>query len=88
MRLKWLENDGSDPDATKFYDSSVRGKSQEGAPRLDPSGIMKAFSLRPDVAYHIFRAAVLGHFDTTGYLPQETKQMIATYTSALRSCVY
>ena len=88
MRLKWLENDGSDPEATKFYESMARRKPQAGAPRLDPPGIMKAFSLRPDVGYHIFRAIALGHFDTTGHLAQDTKQMIATYTSALRSCVY
>ena len=86
MRLKWLPNDGSNSDATKFYDSSRRAAAR--APGYDPSPILKAFSLRPDVGYHFFQAVFLGHFDTTGYLSQDTKQMVATYTSALRSCVY
>ena len=86
MRLKWLANDGSNPEATKLYSSSRHAKTNP--PGYDPSPILKAFSLRPDVGYHIFQAVFLGHSDTTGYLSQETKQMVATYTSALRSCVY
>ena len=86
MRLKWLPNDGSNPEVTKLYAASRSADPSD--PWRDPSPILKAFSLRPDVGYHLFRAISLGHFDTTGYLDQETKQMIATYASALRSCVY
>ena len=91
MRLKWLKDDGTNPEATRYYalQPSNRNLTQEEqAKRKDRVGIVQALSLRPDVAYHFMSAVKRGHFDTTGYLSQETKQMVATYTSALRSCVY
>jgi len=90
MRLKWLKDDGTNPQLTRYYavnPGTVPGQKPDGEER-EPAGIIKALSLRPDVAYHIMTAAKLGHFDTTGYISQDTKQMIATYTSALRSCVF
>ena len=92
MRLKWLKDDGTNPQLTRYYAVNPTKEPGEGQPtdssEREPADIIKALSLRPDVAYHIMSAAKLGHFDTTGYLTQDTKQMIATYTSALRSCVF
>ena len=50
--------------------------------------IVKSMSLRPDAGYHFLTAVDLAHFDRDGFLGQDVKQMIATYVSALRSCVY
>ena len=87
MRLKWLPDDGSNPDLTRLYNSVAPGRAR--APRAPgPMGIISTLSLRPDVGWRFFEAVNLGHFDTDGYLSQDTKQMVATYTSALRSCVY
>ena len=89
MRLKWLPDDGSTPDVTRYYSQrSARANVPTRPAGAEPAGIRKALSLRPDVGYHLWEAIRLGHFDTTGYLSQDTKQMVATYTSALRSCVY
>jgi len=52
------------------------------------ANIIRTLSLRPDAGHHVMAAVDAAHFDFDGHLPQAVKQMIATYTSALRSCVY
>ena len=87
MRLKSPQNDGSDK-AKEFYGAFNRGSGTSTARRRRGPSIMEALSLRPDVGRHFMVALRLGHFDSDGALSAETKQMIATYTAALRSCVY
>lgn len=52
------------------------------------SNLFKSLSLRPDAGALVLEAINVAHFDFGGHLPQVVKQMIATYTAALRSCPY
>jgi hypothetical protein len=52
------------------------------------SNLFKSLSLRPDAGALVLEAINAAHFDFDGHLPQRVKQMIATYTAALRSCPY
>ena len=51
------------------------------------AGILKTMSLKPDYLYHIDAVANVAHFKD-GFLPRRTKEMIATYVSALNKCKY
>ena len=77
-RIKWVNED--DPEAAKAY-RSVGGGRRPVAP------IMKTMSLRPELMEGINQIAGMAHF-TDGYLPRKTKEMIATYVSAINHCKF
>jgi hypothetical protein len=77
-RLKWVVE--TDPEAATAYRMMGGGRSK--VPE-----IMKTMSLRPDLMEGIMRVAQAGHF-SNGYLPRKTKEMIATYVSAINHCKY
>lgn len=74
-RIKWIETD--DPDAEKAYGG-------KGAMVAD---IGKTMSLRPELLKGIMRVANQAHF-SKGFLDVKTKEMIASYVSALNECRY
>ena len=103
MRLKTAPVDSSDAWVRKLYGEVTRpplfrpgaatgplpGDPFPSLRRADgPPGIMQTFSLRPDAGYHFFEAVHRANFDLDGHLPADAKQMIATYVSALHSCIY
>ncbi len=104
MRLKSAPDNSSDERVQQLYfggspppilNPANQPPRAEGDPPLrqwerprGASDIYKTLSLRPDAGRHIKDALHAAHFDLDGHLPQDVKQMIATYTSALRSCVY
>lgn len=55
--------------------------------RTEIPGIMKCFSQRPDFLRDIMLASYRVHF-ADGHLTRRTKEMIATYVSALNKCRY
>ena len=77
-RLKWVSE--SDPEAPKAY--RMMGGGRQPVPE-----IMKTMSLRPELMEGIMRLAQTAHF-SNGYLPRKTKEMIATYVSAINKCKY
>jgi uncharacterized peroxidase-related enzyme len=79
--LAWVEDDDAD-EATKEAFAAIRA--QRGG-RMPP--VLRAMSLRPDLMVRVSDLAQAAHF-TGGYLPVATKEMIATYVSALNSCDY
>jgi hypothetical protein len=77
-RIKWVDED--DPEAAKTY-RFPEGRKRSVAP------IMKTMSLRPELMEGINRIAGMAHF-TDGFLPRKTKEMIATYVSAINHCKF
>lgn len=93
MRLKWAPPDPENEELQHYYDFvgsvSEQADTAEAKERRRQGGsLFHTFSLRPDVGYHILQAVRLGHFDEDGFLSPALKQAIATYASALRSCVF
>lgn len=74
-RIKWIDTD--DPEAEKVYGG-------KGAMVAD---IGKTMSLRPELLKGIMRVANQAHF-SKGFLDVQTKEMIASYVSALNECRY
>ena len=77
-RIKWVSE--SDAEAPKTYRSVGGGRSPV-------AGILKTMSLRPELLEGINRIAGMEHF-TDGFLPRKTKEMIATYVSAINHCKF
>ncbi len=74
-RIKWIDTD--DPEAEKAYGG-------KGAMVAD---IGKTMSLRPELLKGIMRVANQAHF-SKGFLDVRTKEIIASYVSALNECRY
>ena len=77
-RIKWVSE--SDPEAETVYRMAGGGK-QPVAP------IMKTMSLQPQWMELIGRLAGVAHFSDTK-LPRRTKELIATYVSAINHCKF
>ena len=77
-RIKWVSED--DPEAATVYRMAGGGK--QGVP-----GIIKTMSLRPQWMEMVFGLAQMSHF-RDGALPRKTKEMIATYVSAINHCKF
>ncbi len=73
-RIKWIDTD--DPEAAKVY----------GNPAM-VADIGKTMSLRPELLKGIMRVANQAHF-SDGFLDVKTKEIIASYVSALNECRY
>lgn len=74
-RIRWVDTD--DPEAEKTY----------GAKDAMVADIGKTMSLRPELLKGIMRVANQAHF-SKGFLDVKTKEMIASYVSALNACRY
>ena len=66
----------------EVYDSWRRKSGRKQVP-----GILKCFSARPDFLRQVIAFSDNIHF-SHGYLDRRTKEMIATYVSALNHCPY
>jgi len=77
-RIKWV--DERDEKATEVY-------RRFGGGRYPVPEIMKTMSLQPEAMEMISEIAGRFHFRDT-YLPRRTKEMIASYVSALNKCRY
>lgn len=76
LRIDWAEDD--DPRMAEI--ERLMGR------RVQP-GILRTMSLAPRYLKAISEAAQTAHFQD-GYLDRRTKEMIATYVSALNKCKY
>ncbi|HEU4754948.1 MAG TPA: carboxymuconolactone decarboxylase family protein [Armatimonadota bacterium] len=77
-RIKWV--DEQDPTAGEVY--RIFGGGRQPVPE-----IMKTLSLHPELMEAIAQIAGRYHF-ADGYLDRRTKEMIASYVSALNRCKY
>jgi hypothetical protein len=76
MRIDWAE-EGS----PEWEDATKRMGRPPGA------GILRTMTLKPEYLEHINAVANVAHFKD-GFLTRRTKEMIATYVSALNKCKY
>ncbi len=77
-RIKWISE--SDPEAETVYRMAGGGK-------RPVAGIIKTMSLQPEWMEMIARLSGIAHFSDTK-LPRRTKEMIATYVSAINHCKF
>jgi uncharacterized peroxidase-related enzyme len=77
-RLAWVEE--ASPSAGRVYRKLGGGK-------VAVPAIYKAMSLRPDLMERVAELTDRAHF-TDGHLTRQTKELIATYVSALNRCGY
>jgi hypothetical protein len=77
-RIKWV--DENDPNAPEVYHFPA-------GQRRQVAGILKTMSLRPELLAGINQVAGMAHF-SNGFLPRKTKEMIATYVSAVNHCKF
>jgi hypothetical protein len=77
-RIKWV--DEHDPEAAEVY-------RMMGGGQRPVAGILKTMSLRRDLMELIVELSQKAHF-SDGYLPRRTKEMIATYVSAINHCKF
>jgi hypothetical protein len=75
-RIDWV--DEHDPRASEAYRMMGGGKQPV-------AGILKTMSLRPELMESMAQLAQRAHF-SDGYLPRKTKEMVATYVSAINHC--
>lgn len=81
--IKWVEGDDAEGDLAEIY----RLWHEENPGRDELPGILKCFSLRPDFLRNVMEASETVHF-SEGHLDRTTKEMLATYVSALNQCPY
>lgn len=79
-KIRVVEDDEATGEVAKVYDEwrTLRGR------QMVP-GILKCFSARPDFLRQVIQFSDLIHF-SDGHLKRRTKEMIATYVSALNHC--
>lgn len=80
--IRIVEDDQAQGEVAKVYDEwrALRGR------KLVP-GILKCFSARPDFLRKVIEFSDCVHF-SEGHLNRRTKEMIATYVSALNHCPF
>ncbi len=80
--IRIVNDDEATGDVAKAYDEwrALRGR------KVVP-GIIKCFSARPDFLRKVIAFSDTVHF-SEGHLTRRTKEMIATYVSALNHCPY
>ncbi len=82
LNINVVADDEATGECAKVYDEwrASRGR------RMVP-GILKCFSARPDFLRQVIAFSDGVHF-SEGHLSRRTKEMIATYVSALNHCPY
>jgi hypothetical protein len=82
-RIRWVEEGCATGDTAAAYAEWFAA--HPGRPAIP--GILKCFSLRPDFFRDVVAFSDRVHF-ADGHLDRRTKEMIATYVSALNRCPY
>ncbi|MGH9556921.1 MAG: carboxymuconolactone decarboxylase family protein [Terriglobales bacterium] len=80
--IRMVEDNEATGEVAKVYDEwrALRGH------KMVP-GILKCFSARPDFLRKVIEFSDCVHF-SEGHLKRRTKEMIATYVSALNHCPF
>ena len=80
--IRVVEDAEATCEVAKVYDEwrALRGRKQV-------PGILKCFSARPDFLRKVIEFSDCVHF-SEGHLTRRTKEMIATYVSALNHCPF
>ena len=81
--IRWIEDEDASGELAEIY----RAYKQTRPDRPEMPGILKCFSLRPDFLRRVIQFSHEVHF-SDGHLNRQTKEMIATYVSALNQCPY
>ena len=81
-RIHWVEESAATGEAAAAYQHYMHLRQRDYIP-----DILKCFSLRPDFFRQVIEFSDTVHF-SDGHLTQRTKEMIATYVSALNHCPY
>lgn len=82
-RIAWIEDAAATGEVADLY--SAWKSANPGRDQMP--GILKCFSQRPDVLRHMMSFSYELHFKD-GYLLWATKELLATYVSALNRCPY
>jgi hypothetical protein len=82
MRIDWAEE--GDPRLEEVI--RIRGGVRPEGKRVVP-GIMRTMSLQPEYMEFVHKLSQKAHF-SDGFIDRRTKEMIATYVSALNKCKY
>jgi hypothetical protein len=82
-RIRWIEETEATGEVAEVYAAWMAAN--PGRPRMP--GILKCFSLRPDLLRDVIGTSDRLHF-SEGHLTRRVKEMIATYVSALNRCPY
>jgi alkylhydroperoxidase family enzyme len=80
--IRWIEETEATGEIAKVYKEWMEKTSRSKLP-----GILKCFSHRPDFLRDVIEFSDRLHF-SEGHLDRRTKELIATYVSALNSCPY
>ena len=81
--IQWVDEGSATGEVAELYDVWRAANPQ----RSKVPGILKAFSLRPDLLRFVMDASYRVHF-SEGHLTRRTKEMIATLVSGLNQCPY
>lgn len=81
--IRWIEDDDASGELAEIYQAYKRTRPDR--PRMPD--ILKCFSQRPDVLRRVIQFSNELHF-SDGHLDRRTKEMIATFVSALNQCPY
>ena len=81
--IKWIEDADADGELAEVYE----GWRKKNPQRAGMPEILKCFSLRADVLKSVMQFSDILHF-SEGHLTRRTKEMLATYVSALNQCPY
>lgn len=82
-RIRWVNESDATDDCAKAYEEWFAANPERPA----VPGILKCMSLRPDFFRDVVAISNRLHF-SSGHLDRRTKEMIATYVSALNQCPY
>ena len=82
-RIRWVEDEDAQGELAEIY----AGWKAANPGRERFPDILKCFSLRPDFLRQVIDFSYGLHF-RDGHLTRQTKEMIATYVSALNRCRY
>lgn len=81
--IRWIEDGEAEGELAELYRQYL-----DANPHKDQMpGILKCFSLRPDFLRRVMQFSNEVHF-SDGHLTRRTKEMIASYVSALNQCPY
>ena len=81
--IKWVEDEEAEGVVAEAY--GLWRQANPGRTRMPE--ILKCFSLRPDFLKSVMQFSNELQF-TDGHLTRRTKEMLATYVSALNQCPY
>lgn len=81
--IRWIEDEDADGEIAEVY----RRYKEANPHRPRMPEVLKCFSLRPDFLQQVIDFSFGVHF-SQGHLNRRTKEMIASFVSALNQCPY